>query len=442
MLNKTPHKSVYSQRGFTLIEIAIVILIIGVVLGMGTQFLKVYMSQLRHNTTKENIKFAQEAVYEFYAYNGRYPCPADPSLAPGDAQYGIEHCRDTAVAGCVADGVVCTDVEAGDPDSKDGADFVMIGAIPFKSLTEDLNENGVTSIGTTQSNFRAVNAYDGFGMKLTYAVSEKMADPTTNNVLQPANANLGAIKLIDENGVDLTVPEASAQYIIVSHGDNMEGAYTKNGQRMPDCTVFEVDGVTPAAPGPSPAGNASERENCDYDDALFVKGVRSLRQGNGYYDDILYFKHSGRNQLWSKVPGDLAGQSNLTNNNLGFIGVGIKDPAEMLHVDGDISAAEATYAAGYCQQDGTECFNPEDIAGTGDKCPPGHVASGMHDPFTDANGDGKDDEPDRIRLYCIEIFKGAHAPNTQMKCANATDAITGLTYHLDGTIDLVCGEVK
>lgn len=443
-MSKYKNEDSKHQQGFTLVELAIVLLITGLALGMLAQFIQIYSAQTKRDNTIDNIKMAQSALYEFYALNGRYPCPADPSLSEDDAEYGLEHCRDTTQPGCVADGVVCTNVNSGDAQADGNEDFVMIGALPTRTILEDLSVSlGLTTVPIESTPFRRYQAFDSFGMNLTYAVSQQLADSTTSDVLNPANPNLGAIRLISENNVDLTTPPASAQYVIVSHGDNSEGAYNTNGIRMSGCSVLSLDGFTPAPPGPSPAGNASEKENCDYDDAIFVKGARSLEDGDSYFDDILGFKPSGRAQLWIKVPSGQQGQSYIRNNNLGNVGVGAANPAETLHVAGDISAEKSTYAAGYCEQDGTECIDPEDIAGTGFKCPAGTVARGVFDEDEDLDSDndaqtGTDD--DRIVLDCIPVFQ--NVPVGLSCTEGAGYAIQSMTYDAAGTTTLNCIEIN
>lgn len=409
-----------SASGFTLIELAVILIIVGFGITMGAQFFTLYMTQLKHDVTHNNIKLAQDAIFEFYAQNGRYPCPADPKLAVTHDDYGIERCKDNTLPGCVAD-VVCTNLEAGSPEGG-GPDFVMIGALPVRTLLEEIP--GYSSVPAEATGFRANNAIDGFGSLLTYAVSEKMTDETTYNVLNPANLNLGAIKLVDQNGVDLTFPPATAQYVIVSHGDNMAGGYVKGGAKQPGCEILDIDGL-PAPPGPPPTGTPSELENCDYDDAIFVKGARSLRDGPNYYDDILYFKPSGRGQLWVKVAAEVDGQSYLKNTNLGNVGVGVEVPGARLHVDGDISAQNDILGSAYCRNDNTNCLNPADIDKTGDQCPPGHIARGIHDV----------DNNDRVRLECVSVFENLP---TDLVCPNVGEAVTGMTYDIGGNVTLIC----
>lgn len=419
MMTQQKAQKAKSASGFTLIELAVILIIVGFGITMGAQFFTLYMTQLKHDVTHTNLRNAQDALYEFYVQNGRYPCPADPELPVTHDDYGVEQCKDSALPGCVA-GVVCTNLEAGSPEGG-GPDYVMIGMLPVRTMLEGEGDHSPNYIEPKE--FRANQIVDGFGTLLTYAVSEKMTDPSYH-VLNAANPNLGAIKLVDQNGVDLTFPPASAQYVLVSHGDNMAGGYVKGGTKNPGCEILDIDGL-PAPPGPPPTGTPSELENCDYDDAIFVKGARSLRDGSNYYDDILYFKPSGRSQLWVKTAAEVEGQSYLKNTNLGNVGVGVDVPAARLHVDGDISAQNDILASTYCRNDNTNCINPADIDTVGDQCPPGQIARGIHDV----------DNNDRVRLDCVSVFENLP---TDLVCPNAGEAVTGMTYDIGGNVTLIC----
>ncbi len=64
-----------AQRGFSLIEISIVLIIVGLLLGglmapLGTQ-----IESSRRNETKQQIAQSIEAVYGYSLANGRLPCP-------------------------------------------------------------------------------------------------------------------------------------------------------------------------------------------------------------------------------------------------------------------------------------------------------------------------------------------------------------------------------
>ncbi len=78
------------QGGFSLIELAIVIAIIGLISVTGLQFLGGSMRNAQTRATQDRLDLAVEAVLAFYSENRRLPCPADGSLPPTDDDYGME----------------------------------------------------------------------------------------------------------------------------------------------------------------------------------------------------------------------------------------------------------------------------------------------------------------------------------------------------------------
>lgn len=72
--NINPH-----LRGFTLVELAIVLFIVALLLGgmMGT--ISTQVDQQKHKETQRILDEARDALLGFAAINGRLPCPASPS---------------------------------------------------------------------------------------------------------------------------------------------------------------------------------------------------------------------------------------------------------------------------------------------------------------------------------------------------------------------------
>lgn len=63
-------------RGFSLIEIAMVLMIAGLVLGAGLRALGPQLEQRRYSQTQEQLQVVSEALYGFFVLNQRLPCPA------------------------------------------------------------------------------------------------------------------------------------------------------------------------------------------------------------------------------------------------------------------------------------------------------------------------------------------------------------------------------
>lgn len=78
------------QRGFTLIEMAFVIAIIGLMVGGGIIAIGPILYQAKINQTNAAMDQVEAALAVFAIRNNRLPCPADGSLTSGNTNYGIE----------------------------------------------------------------------------------------------------------------------------------------------------------------------------------------------------------------------------------------------------------------------------------------------------------------------------------------------------------------
>ena len=122
--------SLQDQRGFTLVEMALVMLILGLMVAAVFAVLKPYQAKQKRDVTLQRIERATIALNDFAQKTGRLPCPAAPDAVPP--------------------GIMRTDCAT--PVLRDGV-------LPYADL-------GLTRIDAT----------DGFGNPLTYVVSEALAD--------------------------------------------------------------------------------------------------------------------------------------------------------------------------------------------------------------------------------------------------------------------------
>ncbi len=362
-------KEYKTQKGFSLIELAVVLTMFGItMLSLGT-FVSAYVQNAKREKTVENLDMVMDAVEEFAGLNGYYPCPADPTAAPGDANYGVSQCRapgddPDSCAVNVPAGLECTTTGSRDGDGNGFPDVVMIGAIPFRTLYE----------GAKVTEIREHHKKDGYGALLNYAVTEHLTEKNAaNSLITPYNPLFGAITVVDENGNSLMDPAGEAQFIIYSSGEDNLGGRTDGGVSIEPCTINT--GTGPAAPTQGSfftTGGEIQRENCDNNDAIFASGLLTMANNSRYYDDFLYYKGRGVSMLWKRSMISPNGQSYLYNTNLGNVGVGISTPTSELHVAGDISTDLRLIADnGYCDPNGTSCLDPDFIAGAGDTCPSG-----------------------------------------------------------------------
>lgn len=75
MIRQIMRKTTRKQSGFSLIEISIVLVIVGLLLGGMMMPLSTQMEKSRRNDTRAMIDQAFEAIYGYALMNGRLPCP-------------------------------------------------------------------------------------------------------------------------------------------------------------------------------------------------------------------------------------------------------------------------------------------------------------------------------------------------------------------------------
>lgn len=79
-----------TKNGFTLIEIAMVLVIIGLLLGGLLMPLATQVDVQRRIETEKAMEQIKEALIGFAMVNGRLPCPADPAAPTGTSTAGVE----------------------------------------------------------------------------------------------------------------------------------------------------------------------------------------------------------------------------------------------------------------------------------------------------------------------------------------------------------------
>lgn len=214
------------QKGFTLLEVALAVVVGGMLLAFFGQSLTNTLNESKIKTTQSRIDEVNNALRRFASYSNYVPCPADRTQATTAATYGqaLPDCRTSAGA------LGGTDTDAG----------VRIGMVPTRTL-----------------NLPDEYGYDGWGMRLIYAVTESMTRTATYD---PTAANVNILGM------------GSAAYAIVSTGANRKGSFSSSGQTGPACG---------SAPG-------ADTENCD-GDATFSEAMQSASPGNSYFDDQIEY---------------------------------------------------------------------------------------------------------------------------------------------------------
>ncbi|HPD83641.1 MAG: type II secretion system protein [Alphaproteobacteria bacterium] len=327
------------QNGFTLVEISISIVILGMMLATAAPLYKKYQQNKKIERSELSLLLASNAVGGFKSIYGRYPCPAPSNAVPGSANYGYEDC--TATPPGIRTAVSVRTPALANPN-------ILIGTLPFRTL-----------------NLQESDIYDGYKNRLTYAVTQSQTVDTTYD------SALGGISLVDRNSGSIITPSDSGHFVIISNGENDEGAFSYDGIRKGACAN----------------ALAKDNENCN-DDAVFR--VSQIEQD---FDDRAVYSTSIDVTPWQYgniTSGPLQNDNDIFLRRgdrivLGQTGL-ITDPtlitsetfeARALSGDGVIKAETATNLAGValtnstgavvtdrlCDDLGTNCFSPQIIGG-------------------------------------------------------------------------------
>ena len=77
------------ESGYSLLQMAIALLVAGVIGGSLLSGYALYEKRLAIQTTEDNVKLAINALQKFKQLNGRLPCPASLGAPYGSAPYGM-----------------------------------------------------------------------------------------------------------------------------------------------------------------------------------------------------------------------------------------------------------------------------------------------------------------------------------------------------------------
>ena len=414
---------ILQQNGFTLVEMAIVLLIIGFAMSAVAVGLDTYNRDLRSNKTLESIRKAN-AQLELFAKIFGYPCPADPTLGPGDAMYGRGDCD-------------ATNTHIVNVLGRDNMN-VRVGAVPFADLADFSADFALLDEKYVES-----DGFDGWDNYLTYAVTFDLTDEPGR---PPFDETMGAICIVDENNTSLLDEACTAHAVVISHGANGLGAYTRSGVSAPGESCIDL--LLPAADQADAANDSSpnEKENCDHQiggalaDAKFVAGVWNESDDESY-DDVLRFIIFQSREIWARG-GDLVipfGDPNdptddiriprVSSVNNGGIGIGLDagdSPQQPLHLQGDLQA-DRVYVEELCDVSGHNCFDPELIGGD-----VVDMQCQQHGEVVQKIGRINDDPTTTPRVVCVNPFTSM--PFTQCPPGQVVIGVSSVNGSICGTL--------
>lgn len=370
-ISRRPPKS---ARGFTLIELAIAMTISGLIIAA-------IFGAMNQNKAVKSAQMTQImdslllGTAEYYRIYGTYPCPADPTLVRGDANFGEPDAD--------ASGACQTPPALRTPGI--GGGTVVIGAVPVRALNramgcaptdssllpDNLKQTFQNKLNTArQIFFGSATSYENYSdydeddpsaqKNYTETSRKCISDALIHDIYGSKftyAVNLGATQLDDTepvgnievvNRANQPVTTELLNFVIVSHGPDRKGAYPADGS-----APFVACGT----------GVSPDDENCN-NNALFRAAYESpmpVPYDANHYDDRVEYSLTGYARerdmwRWSK-------NSDPNKRNLVFEGkpnqpltIGIPQstpPTDEkigvyggdMRVDGDLTAQGATGAS-------------------------------------------------------------------------------------------------
>ncbi|MES2984161.1 MAG: type II secretion system protein [Pseudomonadota bacterium] len=220
------------NRGFTMLELTIVIAISGLMLGFVLQATKSNQSSECYATTKVQLATVQTAITSFVRKNDRYPMPARRDIGVSDANYG----REAVAANLTVSGTTTW------------------GALPFQALGLPTSFAG-----------------DCWGNKFTYVVTTAL----TTNAASGGYLDAAVVGTITVKSGASTTSSTAAAYAVISQGEDMLNAAALNATSVSWCGTGTTLATYNCYPANSPATVAN---------ALFNNGKNA---GAAYFDDLV-----------------------------------------------------------------------------------------------------------------------------------------------------------
>lgn len=215
-------KKIAQPAGFTLVEMAMVLLIVALLLSGLVPSITHQIEQQRNNDTRKQLAEIREALLGFAIANNRLPCPAQASLATDADGAGKEARKNTSCA-CQTTSGSTKKIADASGSRVACADTSIKGVVPWATL--------------------GVSETDAWGRRFSYQVTSDFADGADGT--SEAAASICAttpgvsFKMCSEANLNVLIAAGGTTtladlvpVIVVSHGRNGAGSYTRLGTQL------------------------------------------------------------------------------------------------------------------------------------------------------------------------------------------------------------------
>lgn len=266
------------QSGSSLIAVALFVTAMGLLTAAGLQTYRQYNHTHRMVETQEKLDTLRATLINYYAQNGRFPCPASLVAAPNSGNFGREAlnpCNTTSGGGGGgwgwgngSWGYYEQGYGHSGPSGHYGgwSEDVNIDTTGTVRATGDTGKKiRIGALPTRALNLPDTDSIDGYGHRIIYAVVEQMTLANAASVTNP-----GAIEIEDRNGNNAS--KDRAMVVLYSQGGDEAGAWDINGTPIRPCDDNTLGG-----------------DNCDYDGDFVNTLNKSDRSGNAYFTHRLVY---------------------------------------------------------------------------------------------------------------------------------------------------------
>lgn len=229
------------RRGFTLIELSVVMAIIAVILGGGLSILVAGTQAAQYNATINTMNAIEQALQNYVVAFNRLPCPSSLTTTATSQYYGVE-AANPGTGNCTGGTPAANSLYQSTGNTYRAAE----GGVPTVSLKLPDSymydawghriryavDTHLTAINTTYPGSgctpSASNTCIGTDANAAFPPAIGGCTTTTNMTVYDYTATYNAGPPVTVSGGNAR--SASAAYVLLSHGANGHGAYTSNGQ--------------------------------------------------------------------------------------------------------------------------------------------------------------------------------------------------------------------